>query len=422
MSTIVESVKKRHTPHTPKALCIFLAYDSKDIKRLRDAEDKYGYEAYTLSKKELKPPSSHHLRGDITTGNKLCFEVVRKKEWHDINFDMIAFDWHNMPYVYYRDNVPSNKVFEFLLGAPGLMKSGGIVDIPCTPHFYDGHLAAKGSLDDLFDITFLHEHQLAEECFLSEKNEGSQQTIYCKITRKLLEVHSCNKDNSLRAYDTMIEDHGGMEDICMIRLTVKQKVLPPTKPLRPHEEVREEKRKQVMRDNGEHLLCRKRPQTRNEGRLPFAAQVRPAPLVDKKPRLEELDPTIDPSSTTAGTQKKSSSSVAAAATTAAPAPTGILLSNKNDSESGGGGISGTVASGGTMEAASAQAGSSNTEMQVQGTQEVAQKKSKQGKPKSTKDKTIGELLSSVLSLDGATDEGVLDALLKKSCGSLQRRP
>jgi hypothetical protein len=53
--------------------------------------------------------------------------------------------------------------------------------------------------------------------------------------------------------------------------------------------------------------------TRNEGRLPFDARARPASTAEKKPRPEELDPTVDLFSTT-GTQKRSKSSVAAATT------------------------------------------------------------------------------------------------------------
>jgi hypothetical protein len=167
---------------------------------------------------------------------------------------MIAFDWHNMPSVYYRERVPSKEVFAFLFGAPGFLNSGGVVDIPCTPHFYEGHLAEKISLEELFDITFLREHQLAEKCFLSEAvgNEGSQHTKYCKLTRQQLEqlaAHSCSMDKILKAYDKLIKDHGGVEDICMIRLTVKKNLvaLPPTKSLRPHEVVRAMK-KQAMKE------------------------------------------------------------------------------------------------------------------------------------------------------------------------------
>jgi hypothetical protein len=170
MSTISGSVKKRKTTskhHTPKALCFFLAYEEptkndgfipKDLYRLQSAEEKYGYEAYTISKKQTK--SIRHLQGDITTGFNLCLATVRN--WNDFNFDMIAFDWHNMPSAYYNARVPSNKVFAFLFGAPGFLNIGGIIDIPCTPHYYERHLAEKGKLDELFDITFLHEHQLAE--------------------------------------------------------------------------------------------------------------------------------------------------------------------------------------------------------------------------------------------------------------------
>jgi hypothetical protein len=247
--------------HTPKVLCFFLAYEeptkndgfvSKDLDRLRSAEDKYGYEARTISVKPTETPSTRHLEGDMSTGFNLCFQIVRT--WKDFNFDMIAFDWYNMPSVYYRERVPSKKVFEFLLGAPGFMNSGGIVDIPCTPYYYEGYLAAKGGLDELFDVTFLHEHELAEACFLSEaaESEGSQHTQYCKLSRKdlkVLESHSCTMDEILEAYEKMIEDHGGVEDICMIRLTVKQNLeaLKPTDPLRPHEEVRDEKKKHEMK-------------------------------------------------------------------------------------------------------------------------------------------------------------------------------
>jgi hypothetical protein len=273
----------------PKVLCFFLAYEeptknggfiTKDLDRLRSAEEKYRYEAHTISMKKAERPltSLRHLEGDMRGGFGLCIATVRK--WKDINFDMIAFDWH------YRDNVPSNNVFEFILGAPGFMNSGGIVDIPCTPHFYEGHLAAKGRLDELFDVTFLHEHELTEKSFLSEAvgDDGSQHTKYCKITRKLLETHSCNKANVLRAYEKMMKDHGGVEDICMIRLTVKHNIeaLQPTDLLRLHEQVRDEKKVQAMKDNGEISFCRKGPETRNGGRCQLATQVRPALLSQRK--------------------------------------------------------------------------------------------------------------------------------------------
>ena len=137
-----------------------------------------------------------------------------------------------------------------------------------------------------------------------------------------------------------------------------------------------------------------------------------------------VDPTIDASSSTAaGTQKKSISSVAAAATTAAPAPTGILPANENDLEIGGGGISGTAGPDGTMEAASAQADISNTgkQVQVEGPQVVAKKKTKQEKLKSAKGKSIGEFLCRLLSSDVESDEADLDALLEKKLWKSTRK-
>jgi hypothetical protein len=221
-------------------------------------------------------------------------------------------------------------------------------------------------------------------------------------------------DEILEAYDKMIKDHGGDEDICMIRLMVKHnfEALPTTRDSRPYEVVRDEKMKMKMKeekkkkrtkqtlkqeDSDDPVTWWEKPKTRNEGRLPFSAEAR------LEAQLEELDPTIDPLSTTAGNQRKSSSPDAAAATSAAPAPTGI----ENDTESGSGGISGTVASVGTTEAASAQASSSNTEMREQGKQEATKKKSKHTKPQLT----IGELLSITLSLE--TAEGAFDVLQKK---------
>jgi hypothetical protein len=452
--------KTRSQHRNPKVLCFFMTYEEptkpgalpKDFPRLRSAEIEYGLEARTISTISLEKTVTHygsetakakiarHLTGDITTGFKLCLETVR--EWNDIIFDMIAFDWHNMQTVWYRDNVPSERVFAFLLGAPGFLISGGIVDIPCTPHFYEGHLAEnmKGSLEELFDITFLHEHELTEKCFLSERNEGSQHTINCKLTRKTLKEHTGTGTGTkvvLETYDKMIKDHchDGVEDICMIRLTVKPNLeaLPSTEGLRPHEVVRDDKKKQAMK-------VPEGPKTRNEGRLPFVAQVRPASVTHKKPRAEELDPTVDPSSTTR-TQKHSSSSVAAAATTAATstavttiavasytaattaavitaatAPTVILLANERDPESGGIGVSGVASQGGTLEATCGHASSSNTGMQVklqlqlqvqvQGPRVVANKKTKQAeKSKSAMVETIAELIPEVLRSDVATVEG-----------------
>ena len=241
-----EFFKTRPKGHTLKALCFFLAYEKPtkndgfiptDLERLLSAQDKYGYEAHTITKKDTAEKATakkplRHLEGDITTGFNLCFKIART--WKKINFDMIAFDWYNMPSVYFRERVPSKKAFEFLLGAPGFMNSGGIVDIPCTPQYYEGHLAVKGSLDELFDITYLHEHELTEKCFLSEGKEESQHTLHCRLTRKdlkALESHSCTMDKILEAYDNMIKDQGGNEDICMIRLIVKENLeaLPKTK-------------------------------------------------------------------------------------------------------------------------------------------------------------------------------------------------
>jgi hypothetical protein len=222
-------LKRPWKHHTPKALCLFMVYeeaekeDSKDLDRLLSAESTHGYEAYTISLKKADTHPWRHLEGNINRGHSLCIETVRK--WKDIEFDMIAFGWHNMPHVLYLEYVPPSKdVFAFILGSPGFLNAGGIVDIPCTPHFYERHLAEKGSLEELFDITFLHEHQLPGECFLSEAvgPEGSKHTIYCKLVRQRLEdldAHSCTKDDVLSAYDKMIKDHGGVEDICMIRLT-----------------------------------------------------------------------------------------------------------------------------------------------------------------------------------------------------------
>jgi hypothetical protein len=419
----------------PKVLCLFCLYDedSKDQPRLRSAEEKYAYEAHTISLTDTVT-HSRHLTGDITTGFGLCLATVRN--WNDSTFDMIAFDWHNMPSVYYREHAPSKDVFAFLLGAPGFLNSRGVVDIPCTPHFYEGHLAEKGSIEEIFDITFLREHELAEKCFLSEVvgNEGLQHTKYCKLTLKQLKAHTDNKV-VLKAYDKMIKDHchDGVEDICMIRLTVKPNLeaLPPTEGLRPHEKVLGEKKKQAMKvpENGEPLFCRKGPKTRNEERRLLAAQIRPVCVAEKKHQAEELNPTVDPSPTTR-TQKHSSSSFEAAANTrAAPttatttaaattvavitatrAPTVVLLANVKDLESGGGGgVFGAAAQGGTLEATWGHAGSSYTglQLQVQGPRVVAKKKTKQAeKCKSAKFQTIADLMPEVLRSDVATVEGM----------------
>jgi hypothetical protein len=251
----------------------------------------------------------------------------------------------------------------------------------------------------------------------------SQHTENCKLTREGLQnlEYSCNKDTILEAYDKMIKDHGGNEDICMIRLIVKQNIeaLPRTKVSRRHEIVRDEKEKPDADDS-----VRK---TRNEGRIPFvplAAQGRPVSVVEKKPRPEELDPTVDRSSTIR-TKKSACSSVAAAATIAAAITTGIILTNEKDSESSGGcGVSSTAATGGILEAASAQAGGSNSGMQAQvnGPPVVANKKTKQAqKCKPAKVKTIAELLTEVLSSDVATVEGALDVLLEKKLWKSRRK-
>jgi hypothetical protein len=273
LATSRESSSQRKTrpkPHTRKALCLFLAYEeptkNNDLIRLQSAEDKYDYEAYTISiyKANAKRSSLRHMYGNITRGFNLCFDIVRN--WKDITFDMIAFDWHSMPLDYPEPNKVRNDVFKFLLGAPGFMNSGGIVDIACTPRYFEGHLAVKESLDELFDITYLHEHELAEKCFLSEEvGCETQETIYCKLTRiglKALESKSCNKDRILEAYDKLIEDHGGDEDICMIRLVVKHnlEVLPPTerlRPSKPHEQIRDERKQCSM--NEADKFCRKAP-------------------------------------------------------------------------------------------------------------------------------------------------------------------
>jgi hypothetical protein len=301
---------------------------------------------------------------------------------------------------------------------------GRIVDIPCTPDFYKRYLHAKEGLDELFDITFLREHQLAEKFILSEAagSDGSQHTTNCKLTREGLQTHSCTQ-----AYDEMIKDHGCDEDICMRRLIVKQNIeaLPQTEVLRRHEIVRDEKKLEMKEaDADDSMICWEGPKTRNEGRrpfAPFAAQGRPASVADKKPRPEELDPTVDPSSTT-GTKKSASSSVAAAATSAATLPTGFILTNENHVESSG--VSGTAAIGGILEAASAQAGRSNTGIQVQvkGPPVIVKKKTKQAKKyKSAEIKTIAELLSEVLSSDAATVEGALSALLEKRLRKNRRK-
>jgi hypothetical protein len=93
--------------------------------------------------------------------------------------------------------------------------------------------------------------------------------------------HSWNKDTVLEAYDKMIKDLGENEDICMIRLIVRQNIeaLPLTEVLRLHEIVRDEKKKPDADDSG--------PKSRNEGRRPFrrlAAQGHPVSVVEKKPR------------------------------------------------------------------------------------------------------------------------------------------
>jgi hypothetical protein len=241
------------------------------------------------------------------------------------------------------------------------------------------------------------------------------------------------------------------EDICTIRLRVKQNIeaLPRTEVLRQvlrrHEKVREKEQQLESKeaDADDSVIWWEDPKSRNEGRrtsVPFDAQGRPAsveerkpypeeldPTVDpasvaeKRPRPEELDPTIDPSSTTR-TKRSASSSVAPAATNAATYPTDIIVTNENDSESSG--VSGASAIGGILEAASVQAGSSTTGMQAQvkGPPVVAKKKTKQGKKcKSTKVKTIAELLSGVLSSDVATVEGALDALLEKKLWKNRRK-
>jgi hypothetical protein len=179
------NIKTRSKHHNKKALCLFMIYEEPevlgkekdDLVRLRSAEKKHGFEAYTIADKNVEHP--RHLDGDINAGFSLCLYTVRR--WKDINFDMIAFDWHNMLPVYYREHVSSKKLFEFILGAPGFLNSGGIVDIPCIPKFYESYLDAKEGLDELFDITFLREHQFAEKCFLSEAawNDGrnTQRTV-----------------------------------------------------------------------------------------------------------------------------------------------------------------------------------------------------------------------------------------------------
>jgi hypothetical protein len=63
--------------HNRKALCFFLTYEeptipggflSKDLDRLRSGEDKFGYEAHTVSMKKAETPSLRHLEGDIRRG------------------------------------------------------------------------------------------------------------------------------------------------------------------------------------------------------------------------------------------------------------------------------------------------------------------------------------------------------------------
>lgn len=149
-----------------------------DSARLLATEVCEKVQAYTISAAE-HVDSDRHLTLNLSS-SKFCDEVFQR--FGKVNFDQICFDWSNSPGPYLSSKLSPRSIFKLLKNLATshhqvLNVAGGVIYLPFKLEFYAVVVGYKADLGYYYDISYVDETVLAQECHLYKGTESLDETV-----------------------------------------------------------------------------------------------------------------------------------------------------------------------------------------------------------------------------------------------------